>query len=252
MQLKYKRPEPVPTLFADAELGLRNTIRIYAASQADVEIRATLATGRQVLAALQAGPCPEVLVLDALLQDMNLFDLLAEIGRMELKPHPAILVTAMRLSPQQQDRLLTAGCDSFILKPYSLNMLFAMVVNHAADSQAFTQRRVDRLLDWHLSALRADFSSKGVDYIRCVMQVLVPAGSAIPFNELYEQIAEGEAINCEGVVTAVRRTIKQLQSRQTEEYRDMCAYYGKHSEQGLTNAEFLSLLAQRVRQELRG
>ena len=243
---------PVSALFADSDASQLNMIRLYGENQREVAVRGTATTGRQVLDLLQEGVCPEVLVLNSLLRDENIFDLLARIGGMTLPRHPVVMGTILKISPQQQDRLLTAGCDYLILKPYSLRYLFASVANHGQDTLAFTRRRIDRSLDWHLQSLCADYSCKGTEYIRSIEHILTQQNVTPSVTEAYQAVAEEYHLNCEGVVTAVRRAIRQIHLRQTEEYQKMYRYCGKTGNRELSNADFLFLLAQQIRQELRG
>lgn len=266
IQRTYLDLQPVTAILADYDVSQRNAVRLFAENQEQVALCGTMATGREVLSALHDGPCPEVLVLDVLLRDMNLYDLLEQIGRMNLKRRPAIILTAMQANLQQQSRLLAAGVDYIMYKPYELQVLFSTIVNFGVDLAAFEKRRTARQVEEVLYDMRADFSSKGVEYICRIEQLLVPEGALVSANEAYQTVADevnaasrrrgrgkGTAkekeLGAEGISTAVRRAIQQMGERQTDIFREMCAYSGKSS---LSNAEFLNLLALKIRQALRG
>lgn len=62
------KQERVSALFADSDRGQCSAIRLYGSAQQAVEVCAAVTTGQQVLEILRSGLCPQVLVLDTLLQ----------------------------------------------------------------------------------------------------------------------------------------------------------------------------------------
>ena len=66
------KQERVSALFADSDRGQCSAIRLYGSAQQAVEVCAAVTTGQQVLEILRSGLCPQVLVLDTLLQGPGL------------------------------------------------------------------------------------------------------------------------------------------------------------------------------------
>ena len=67
------KQERVSALFADSDRGQCSAIRLYGSAQQAVEVCAAVTTGQQVLEILRSGLCPQVLVLDTLLQGARLW-----------------------------------------------------------------------------------------------------------------------------------------------------------------------------------
>ena len=140
-------------LFADGDGKVCSAVGLYAQLQQDIQVTVA-GTGRQVLERLRESPPPDVLIVDMLLPDISVFELLAGVGRLCLKDPPAVLVTMRAPSEAMARRLLTAGADFFMLKPYRLEELLDTAIYLAADNDTLRQRRVRSHINWHLRAYR--------------------------------------------------------------------------------------------------
>lgn len=240
--------QPVTAVLAESDASQLKNICLYAGCQRAVRLGG-VATGERALETL-CGSRPEVLVLDALIQNMGLFELLGELPRLHLERRPAILVTGSLRSQKIQERLLTLGVDFIMLKPYKLSELFKTIVMLGADLSTLSARRISEHLNWYLDALRADYSTNGVWYIVLAEQVLIPRRESCPINEVYRNIAEREHISPDAAATAIHRAIAHMWAAHSEQYLQMCAYLAFSGEKPLPNAEFLGRLAQMIRQEL--
>ena len=94
------KQERVSALFADSDRGQCSAIRLYGSAQQAVAVCAAVTTGQQVLEILRSGLCPQVLVLDTLLQGPGLGELLWQLGTLDLPDRPRVLVTAMPCTQQ--------------------------------------------------------------------------------------------------------------------------------------------------------
>ena len=140
------KQEWVSALFADSDRGQCSAIRLYGSAQRSVEVCAAVTSGQQVLEILQSGLCPQVLVLDTLLQGPGLGELLWQLGMLELPQRPRILITAMPYTQKSTARFLTMGADCIIFKPYTLSELFAAVYRCGGSDDAWDAYRVREYL----------------------------------------------------------------------------------------------------------
>ena len=91
--LRLPRTSAVVALFAFSSRMDRDSMRLFARTHGDeVRAAAIASTGQEVLELLHGGLRPQVLVLDALLTKPAVTQVLQEIGKMDLKPQPAVLV----------------------------------------------------------------------------------------------------------------------------------------------------------------
>ena len=80
-------------------------------------------TGREAISML-ASHCPDVVILDLGLPDMDGMEVLEELRTWSLMP---VVVVSARTDEREKVRALDAGADDYITKPYTLSVLLAKV-----------------------------------------------------------------------------------------------------------------------------
>lgn len=91
-QAKLPETPAVVALFAFGSRLDRDTMQLFARTHSEeVRAAAIASTGQEVLELLHGGLRPQVLVLDVLLTKPAVTQVLQEIGKMDLKPQPAVL-----------------------------------------------------------------------------------------------------------------------------------------------------------------
>lgn len=241
---------PVKVLIVDKDNAQRHNICLYARYQQEVELCGAVASGRRALELLEAEAPPDVMVLDTLVQDMDLFSLMDRLGRLRLRRRPAVILTVSNPSQEVQQKLLTLGADFIILKPYRLEMLFRSITVLGAQAEELSARQVNHYINWYMEALRANFSFTGDTYIAAALREFVPAEGSFNAEEIYQRVGALEQVSEEGVRAAIHRAICRMQKQGSEQYSAMCRYYGRPPTRVLSNGEFLFRLIQMIRQEL--
>ena len=95
--------------------------------RADYEVFAAMdgSTGLRLASQEQ----PDIILLDLAMPDMDGWEVAREIkANIRTKNIPIIAVTAHAL-PKDRDRALAAGCDAFIVKPFSIVKLIGEIEN---------------------------------------------------------------------------------------------------------------------------
>lgn len=88
------------------------------------------ATHGQSALLLAHGYQPNLILLDVMLPDLNGMDVVRRLKENQrTAPIPVIAVTALATS-EDRDRLILAGCDGYISKPYILEDLEALIQCH--------------------------------------------------------------------------------------------------------------------------
>lgn len=236
-------------LFADGDRGLREAVRLYASVQQDVHITEIVATGNELLSALCSGAKADVLIVDALLPDMSVFEFLSRLGRLRLKMPPAVIITLCTSSDVLRKKLLTAGADFFMLKPYRLTSLFETAIFLACDTSTLQQRRASSHINWHMEQLKAPPGMEGSAYMRRILAELVRQEDATA-DELYRSLAIEVCTTPNTISKAVGRTVQAIWRQATPEYRALCEFYGEGLDRPLSNMKLIKGLAVRIRWEL--
>lgn len=238
-------------LFADGDRGRREAVKLYASVQKEIRLVAAVGTGQEVLRYLQGTAALDVLIVDALLPDIGIFDLLFELERMCLKEPPAVVVTLCAASEAMRQRLLTAGVDFIILKPYRLASLFDSALYTANTSQSLQERRARSHINWHLAALKAPASMEGTVYIHWILSELVLHTPTATADELYRTIAMMESHTTPNTISkAIGRAVQAIWKQASPEYLDLCDYFGEGKDRPLSNMKLIKGLAVRIRWEL--
>lgn len=241
---------PVTALIADSDPAQLHNIALYAQYQREVRLYGALSSGEAVLRALREGPCPDVLVVDAVLRGGDVFELLGTLSRLGLPRRPALLLTAGAFPAGLRQKFLTLGVDFTMLKPYRLESLFQAVVLLGARTGKIAQKQLNQHINWHMEALRANYRYKGDCYIAMALREFAAVERSVEAEEMYQRVAELEMVEKDSVKRAIQRSIQRMQAQGTEEYRAICRYCGCAETQALPNADFLFRLLQMIRQEL--
>ena len=80
-------------------------------------------TGREAISLL-ASHCPDVVILDLGLPDMDGFEVITELRKWSLMP---VVVVSARTDEREKVRVLDAGADDYITKPFGTSELLARI-----------------------------------------------------------------------------------------------------------------------------
>lgn len=244
------KQEWVSALFADSDRGQCSAIRLYGSAQRSVEVCAAVTSGQQVLEILQSGLCPQVLVLDTLLQGPGLGELLWQLGMLELPQRPRILITAMPYTQKSTARFLTMGADCIIFKPYTLSELFAAVYRCGGSDDAWDAYRVREYLHELLCSMHYNRRLGGWNYLERILLRTVLGADDYIAKELYQYAADGQYIRPGTVASAMQRINESLRHTGPQGYDRLCRAVNKPEGSRLTNLELIRSLTELIRRAI--
>lgn len=241
--------EPLTVLFVDGDRTVRDAVALYASLQQDLLVR-TAASGAELFRQLQQGFVPDALVADTLLPDITVFELLSGLDRLCLKRPPAVVLTLRVADDAMCARLLTAGADFFMLKPYRLPAMFDAAAMVSANGQTVLRRRAASHVNWYLAQMCAPPEVEGTTYLRRIVTRLVLQDPTATADELYREVARQERATPNTISKAVGRAVRILWQQAAPQYRQLCAQLGESLDRPLANGKLIKALAERIRWEL--
>ena len=244
------KQEWVSALFADSDRGQCSAIRLYGSAQQAVEVCAAVTSGRQVLEILQKGLCPQVLVLNTLLQGPGLGELLWQLGTLDLPHRPRVLITAMPYTQKSASRFLTMGADCIIFKPYTMAELFAAIYRCGGSDTAWDEYRVREYLHDLLCDMHYNRRLGGWNYLERILLRTVLEQEDYIAKELYQYAADGQHIRPGTVASALQRINESLRHTGPEGYDRLCRAVNKPEGSHLSNLELIRRLTELIRRAI--
>jgi two-component system, cell cycle response regulator DivK len=89
----------------------------------------TAATGRAALHLAQH-QLPDLILLDILLPDLNGIEVVRKLRQTPATAKIPIIALTALAKDEERDRILSAGCDCYLSKPYDLNDLEAIIFRY--------------------------------------------------------------------------------------------------------------------------
>lgn len=126
MELTLQRNQPLILVVDDDEDNLLLLTEVLKPLNCSI-ITATY--GQQALELAQAQQ-PVLILLDVMLPDLSGMEVVYQLKqKLQTKNIPVVAVTALA-RPEDRDRLILAGCDNYISKPYMIDELEVIVCRH--------------------------------------------------------------------------------------------------------------------------
>ena len=248
-QAKLPETPAVVALFAFGSRLDRDTMQLFArAHSEEVRAAAIASTGQEVLELLHGGLRPQVLVLDALLTKPAVTQVLQEIGKMDLKPQPAVLV----LVPVPEETAARRALGLFsryeiMLRPYGMKNLFDEIYRMGTDEEENRLYRLRRCCEDVLESLGAPTTLNGYRYAERMLLYALYADKPQPIGVLQQYVATEEDIEVGTVTSALNRLSAGMARRGTDAYRALCLRCGRPEDGVLSNGQLFKGMLQQLR-----
>lgn len=251
MQPTFSKTAVVAVFVSSARME-RECIRLYAQTHPEVRMAAILSSGSILLEQLRRGLNPQVIVLDALLEEGGVLQLVDAIRAMTLDPQPALLLTAPLPEQTAARRALQAfgGCQ-VLLKPYRIRELFDQIYLLGAGADEYRLYRARGCCRRYLQQMHADPSMSGCDYLEQMLLYALVAERPMTIASLYQLVAQDNETQEGSIAAAVVRLSRKMQQQATPQYKALCRRCGLPEDAVLPNGKLLKGLLELLRQEIR-
>lgn len=192
---------------------------------------------------------PDVLVMDLALPGMDGISLLKQISAMPVRPR--ILVTTCFMSPYVEAAIAGFGVDMVVRKPCQAEILVERIqdLTQGEEPQVMMRLQSRPTVASMLMDLNIPSKRRGFTYLeRSIRLYLEQPGQAMT-KALYPTVASEYRTQAQAVERAIRQVIHESWAKRDDKVWRM---YFSPGREGIiprpTNAEFISMLAERHRQ----
>ena len=248
---------PYRILVADDNREFCDLLAQYIQSQTDFKLVGTAQNGRQVLEMVQSEN-PDVVVLDIIMPHLDGIGVLEQLNGLGLAKRPKIIMLTAFGQESIAQRVVALGADYYILKPFDLAVL-AKRIRQIASGQPIKPAQAEaRSLDVEVTDVLHEIGIpahiKGYLYLReaiCLVVQRVELLGGVT-KELYPTIAKRYQTTPSRVERAIRHAIEVAWNRGNVDVIHSLFGHTINSDRGKpTNSEFIAMVADKLRMELR-
>lgn len=267
--------EKVTVLIADDNQEFSKTLSSYLESQPDMEVIGMARDGNEAIEMI-TNTNPDVVLLDVIMPHLDGLGVLENVNLIKLEKRPMFIM----LSAVGQDKIngqaIGLGAEYYVVKPFDIELLIKRIrelkfykpsqknnfVGREIKPQYIEISNVDTKTEEHLEALVTNLIHevgvpahiKGYQYLREAIMMVVNDIDVINqiTKSLYPQIARKYSTTPSRVERAIRHAIEVAWGRgQQEAVENIFGYTISASKGKPTNSEFIAMIADKLRLELK-
>ena len=248
---------PYRILVADDNREFCDLLAQYIQSQPDFRLVGTAQNGRQVLELAQS-ESPDVIVLDIIMPHLDGLGVLEQLNALGLQRRPKVIMLTAFGQESIAQRVVALGADYYILKPFDLAVLAKRIRQIASGQPVRPPQQEARSLDVEVTEVLHEIGIpahiKGYLYLReaiCLVVGRVELLGGVT-KELYPTIAKRYQTTPSRVERAIRHAIEVAWNRGNVDVIHSLFGHTINSDRGKpTNSEFIAMVADKLRMELR-
>lgn len=252
--------EKIKVAVADDNRDFAEIMREFLQQQPDIDLVGVAYNGEEILSVLREKK-PDVLILDIIMPHLDGIGVLERINASSEKRPKVIVLTALGQESVTQ-RVVELGADYYILKPFNMEVLMSRIRQLAgiitsqrpAVAQAIKSRPVDVEVTSIIREIGIPAHIKGYQYLRDAIMMIVNEIELLGAvtKVLYPMIAEKYSTTPSRVERAIRHAIEVAWSRGNMDMINRIFGYTVKLEKGKpTNSEFMAMIADKLRMEMR-
>lgn len=252
--------EKIKVAVADDNREFAEIMQEFLQQQPDVDLVGVAYNGEEILNVIHDKK-PDVLILDIIMPHLDGIGVLERLAASGDKRPKIIVLTALGQESVTQ-RVVELGADYYILKPFNMDVLISRVRQLAgvitsqrpAVAQAIKARPVDMEVTSIIREIGIPAHIKGYQYLRDAIMMIVNEVELLGAvtKVLYPMIADKYSTTPSRVERAIRHAIEVAWSRGNMDMINRIFGYTVKLEKGKpTNSEFMAMIADKLRMEMR-
>jgi len=250
--------KPVKVAIADDNKEFTAIIQEHLEGQPDIELVGVAHNGEEILNIIKDSE-PDVVVLDIIMPHLDGIGVLERI-KLSAGYRPKIIALTALGQESLVSRIIELGVDYYLLKPFSVDVLTKRIKQLIGAPEQKTALRIieSRPVDVEVTNIIRELGIpahiKGYQYLREAIAMIV---ADIDFlgavtKELYPTVAEKFSTTPSRVERAIRHSIEVAWSRGNMEMINKLFGCTVNADKGKpTNSEFMALIADKLRMEMR-
>ncbi len=252
---------------ADFDKEFVNSLCDYMRQTTKIEVVGCCYDGLEVPALVKNNDV-DVLVMDLVLPTIDGIGVLERINRMKLKKRPHILIVSSVLNETVTSYSNSYGVEYCMLKPVNFDALIdritmmaspittgvESVVNRNLNMKKFEYGQVEAMVTDVIHEIGIPAHIKGYQYIRCAIMMAIYDLDIMNSvtKELYPTIAENFGTTSSRVERAIRHAIELAWDRgDMDTLNNVFGYTVSQIKGKPTNSEFIAMIADKLRLELK-
>lgn len=256
----YVSRETIKVAIADDNREFVGIIQEYLSQQNDFELVGVAYNGEQILTIIEE-KAPDVVILDIIMPHLDGIGVLETLQNLRTKRPKIIMLTAFGQESITQ-RVVELGADYYILKPFNMDVLASRIRQLASTitmqrpvvAQAIKSQPVDVEVTNIIREIGIPAHIKGYQYLRDAIMMIISEMELLGAvtKILYPRIAEKYSTTPSRVERAIRHAIEVAWSRGNLDMINRLFGYTIKLEKGKpTNSEFMAMVADKLRLEMR-
>lgn len=248
----------ITVLIADDNKDFCEVLAEYLAGQEDLEVIGITYRGTEVVDLVRS-LTPDVLILDIVMPYLDGIGVLEKLRQVSLEKVPKIIILSALGQEKMTRRTMALGADYYVVKPFDLEVLGSRirqltVTGENEKSVPARSRSIDMEVTGLIHEIGIPAHIRGYHYLRAAILLVIDRVDLLGAitKELYPSIAEKFDTTPSRVERAIRHAIEVAWNRGNIDLINSMFGHTVSSERGKpTNSEFIAMVADRLRMELR-
>lgn len=252
--------ENIKVAIADDNREFCGIMQDYLSQQPDLDLVGVAYNGEQILS-INEEKKPDVIILDIIMPHLDGIGVLERINAAGGKRPKIIMLTAFGQESVTQ-RVVELGADYYILKPFNMEVLVSRIRQLATTitdqrpvvAQAIKARPIDVEVTNIIREIGIPAHIKGYQYLRDAIMMIINEIELLGAvtKVLYPMIADKYSTTPSRVERAIRHAIEVAWGRGNMDMINKLFGYTVKLEKGKpTNSEFMAMIADKLRMEMR-
>ena len=250
--------QKIRVVIADDNREFSEIMQEYLNQQDDIDLVGVAYNGEEVLALVNEKK-PDVVVLDIIMPHLDGIGVLEQLNHIQIRRPKVIMLTAFGQENITQ-RVVELGADYYVLKPFNMDVLLNRIrqLFNNQTSQRPTSPVKMKSLDVEVTNIIREIGIpahiKGYQYLRDALMMIVHEMELLGAvtKVLYPMIADKYVTTPSRVERAIRHAIEVAWNRgNMDMINHLFGYTVKLDKGKPTNSEFMAMIADKLRIELR-